>query len=422
MARALLVLGVVMGVSALSSMAAAQSASGGGSLGPETLLQGRPSRQVNIDLTASVAHDSNISRASPAVAAQRNITPADWTYSPSGAVSIVQPLGQQAVFLDGVAGYRFHQKNKRLDRAYFSGSTGAAAALGPCGGLAGGGYSQSSSDVETEVVDAFVENLRKTRRINLDVVCAHQSGFGIVVSGAQEWVKSDLQQTRISDNDTSTLTVGLTYQRPEAGAISIFGAYSRTMYPNRITVDASQSGMETRSIGATATRQLGGRIEATVSGGYTQVENVGGRPIGAVTTGPSDFSGLTYAGGVTYRASSRLRGEVNFERQVAPSFVSVGSFQVRTSYSGAVTYKLGSRLTFEVAGQHKDSDIRGIGVASAASTLTNSLTKVISGSLTYKQSKRLSWAVDVDRTTRSSDNPLFNYNNHGVVLSLVVSL
>lgn len=422
MNRGPLAFGVIIGLSAFPLIADAQSAGG---LTPEGMVKGRQARVFSKNVALDAVYDTNVSRASKGFASQRNITPQDWTYTPSATVSLIQPIGRQAVFLDATGGYRFHDKNKRLDRTTFSASGGVGASVGPCGGVASGLYAQSSAQTETEteadIVDFLVENIRKTRQVNASVTCVHSSGLGVIVSGSKAWVKSDLQQSRVSDHDTTTIMTGLTYARPQLATFTLFGTVARTLYPNRLTVDSTRNGFESKSVGLQAVRQFGARIEATVSGGYTKVDGVGGRPLGAVLLASDSFSGLTYAAGVSYRASSRLRASADFQRSVSPSLVTTGSFQVRTGYSAAVNYRVGSRIAVELNGARKDIDVRGVGVSTIAPTLTNSSTTVFGGSVRYKQSERVSLSVGAEHEKRSSDNALFNYTADRVMISTALS-
>lgn len=408
----------VLGMSSLAAPAVAQTTNGeGGAITSSSMLKSRQTRTFAADLTAQAAHDSNLSRASKSTAALRGVQASDWTYTPSASVSLIQPLGRQALFLDATAGYRFHDKNKQLDRVTYAGSGGAGFSVGPCGAVALGSYSQSASETDTDIVDVFVQNVRKNRSVGASMTCMQPSGLGVTGGVSRSWVTSNLAQARISDHDTSAANVGVLYGRPEIAAVTLVGSYTRTLYPNRLTVDATRNGFEATAGGVQIARKLGARIEATATFGYTAVSPIGGRLISATALAPSKFHGITYAGDVSYRASSRLQVGAQFQRSVSPSFVSTGSFQVRTGYGANLTYKVGSRIVVDLQAQNDDVDIKGVGVSTIASTLTNSNTKVGGVSVAYKQSERLTFRLSAEREKRSSDNSLFNYTNDRVVIS-----
>ena len=412
-----LALGVLLCAAAMSSSAAAQQAASTG-VTATGMIQGRQQRQIKFDALADVEHDTNLARTNAILAAQRNITPEDTIGTPTLSVDVVEPIGRQAVFVNGSVGYRFHKNNPRLDREHIDLLAGAGGSLGPCGAVADGGYLRGLSEVTDQTSLTQVDSLRVTRRADLNLACTRPTGLGVVLGGGREWVKNSLAQVALTDHNTTTAMAGVSYQRPSSGSLTLFGQFNRTRYPHRATSGPKQSGIETRAIGLTATRQLGGRIQATATAGYTKLRRIGDPLVGAPVGGATSFSGATYSGDVTYRATSRLSAEVSAARQVSPSLVTAGSYQVRTNYDGHVDYKIGSRITFTLGADRSRINIGGQGVVVAgAPTLTNSRTTKVFTSLAYKLNQRLSFTLNGENEKRTSDNAQLNYVNNRVTLS-----
>jgi hypothetical protein len=418
-----LTLGVLLGsISGVSSALAQSAASGGVTAGG--MAQARPSRVMSLDAVAQVEHDTNIAHASAVAAAARGIMLQDTIASPSIAVNLLQPIGRQAVFLNGTVSYKFHKNNKQLDRGRADLTGGLGGKLGPCGSVVRGGYSRGNSEVIDDVLDTSVTNVHEIAQYGLDLACTRSTGLGVILTGSREEASSTASQSRLSNHQTMALLGGFTYQRPAFGSVSVFGNVTRTEFPERPTSLGDTSGYETRAGGVRFTRQLGGRIQTTATAGYTQVERFGSPPVGAppVTTPAKDFKGATYAGNVSFRASSRLTAEVDAERAVTPSFVSSGSYQIRTKYSVSASYRIGSRIRAELGDSVKNIAVDGAALFSAAPTLTSSRTNVVFGSLRYQQSKRLTVVLTGENEQRKSDNSLYDYTNNRVVLSLDVAL
>jgi len=406
-----LALGALLGAGCLPSLAVAQ-------VSPQTMLQGSTARTMNLSGSATAAYNSNVSRLNKSVAPTTGVDAGDTTYTPSINAEIIQPVGQQTVFLTGNLSYRFHQNNKQLDSSRINLTAGGGGSVGPCGTVVTGHYSRARSDVDDLELDVTVLNIREHKEIGVAVACSRPTGIGVVFSGSRGWGENNLPQFQLSNSETTNLSTGLSYGRPSLGSASVFVAYSKTEYPNRPTQTPGTSGFETRAAGLTYQRQLGGRIKATGSVSYSEAEPTGPLGLGAVGRPPGKFTGLTYSGSLSYRASGRLFLSSDVLRQISPTILNTGTFEVQTKYGLSATYSLGSRLKLQAGGQRSEINLNGTPIAGSAPTLTDSRTTSLFGSLSYQQSKRVSLSLGVGTEKRDSDNPMFNYTNNKVSLSL----
>jgi len=409
-----LALGALLGASSLPTLAAAQ-------VSPRSMLQGATPRTISLEARTTTDYNSNVSRTNSTGASLTGVSPGDTTITPSVTADIIQPIGRQAVFLNGSISYRFHDKNKQLDSSRINLDGGVGGSVGPCGAVLDGRYSRGRSELTDITLDTTVQNIRELKEVDVSVACTRPTGLGLLLSGGRRWGSSSLQQFALSDSETTTGSAGISYGRPSLGSASVFTSYSKTDYPNRPTQTPGTSGFQTQAVGASYERQLGGRIKATGSIGFTQAKQTGPLVVGALPRARANFSGVTYGGALSYRASSRLFIEGDLQRQVSPTLISVGSYEIQTNYSLNATYRLGTRLSLRGGGQHSKIDLNGAVFASGAPTLTNSRTDSGFASLTYKQSKRVSLSLGGGIDKRSSDNPLFNYTNNHVSLSIAVT-
>ena len=407
-------LGALLGATALSSPVSAQ-------ISPQVMAQGRVARSVEFGARVTTAYDSNLSRTSKSRAEETGIDPSDTVVTPSLSANIIAPVGRQAVFLNGTISYIFHDKNDDLDSSRIDLNGGVGGSFGPCGTVLTGDYSRGRTDFDDLTLDTTIRNIRETETVGVNVACTRATGLGIVLSGSHSWVSSSLIQFAISDSETTSGSAGISYGRPSLGSVSIFGSYSRTDYPDRPTVTPGTSGFETRAAGVSYERRLGGRIRGSLSVSYTEAEDIGPPLPGAVLGAAGTFSGVTYDANASYRASSRLQFQADFERSVNPTVITSGSFEVQTSYSVNANYRLGTRITLGAGARRSDIDLDGAGFGPPALALTDSRSTQVFGSVSYRQSDRASLIFDYTNEQRDSDNSAFNYTNNRVSLSLNVT-
>jgi hypothetical protein len=386
----------MLAASALSSSATAQE-----------------TRKFDVDLRAAVAHDSNVSRSSPQLAALRGLSLADTTYSPTLALDVLLPVGRESVFLKGSAGYVTHDRNSRLDAERFDFTGGVNARLNICSTKLTADYFRGRSELGDITVVNVVKNVLELKKASLDVHCARESGLGLTGSASYDWANNSTTQLKSTDYNTTSFSGGIYYTRPALGTITVFGNHSRTEYPSHLLQITASPGYELTSGGVTFDRRLGARIEGTVTAAYSKVD-----PISAVLLGqPSiKFSGVTYSAELTFRPTSRLTTHGSFDRTVKPSNKIGNAYDLETVYRVSGDYTLGQRIVLSLAGEQRDSDSHGVSPLIAL-PLTNSTTKIITGSIRYRQSRRLSLSLEGGDERRETNNPLFNYTDNRIALS-----
>ena len=154
-------LGVSIGLGAcLPSLALAQ-----GSGAATSMPKIEPKREYHAGVRVLGSYDSNIARSSKAAAALRGVEPEDYMLTPSATVSLVQPFGKQALFVDGSLGYDFHRENPQLDRQRHDIQGGFATITGPCHEALFTSYRASQTDLANLDL-GNVKNLTKTTAVS----------------------------------------------------------------------------------------------------------------------------------------------------------------------------------------------------------------------------------------------------------------
>jgi hypothetical protein len=423
---------VASGGSAAAQVGAAPSGLGAPGAGP-------PTRTFNLQASALVEHDTNLTRESDALASQSGLTPEDTVYSPALSLHVVAPVGRQALFFDGSASYLFHQNNTRLNSEGLNFSGGGVLSAGACGAVVRGGYSRGRSELlfpegqtlpggvvpvvpvpVTTNFESTIESIETTEDAGLSVTCARASGIGAHAQVGQQWVSNSQAISGSGSYRATNASAGLVYSRPQFGSVALDGVYGRTIYGEQLTPNLVPRGFETTGANLSFNRQLGGRIQANLTVGFTHAHDLSPPvlPVPLAVNPFRDFSGLTYAAGASFRVTSRLEAKATFQRQITPTLLAGSSFEVLTGYGLDVSYTLGSRITLDVKGDRQESRTNGMLLVQSAQTLTNSRVNDLSASASYRMNRRISLQLIGTHETRDADNADFNYTNDRVALTL----
>lgn len=386
---------VLAGVTSVASQAAAQEA-----------------RRLGFQLHAEAEHNTNVTRSSKAQAEAQNLKPADNLYTPSASIDFFTPVGRQSVFLKGTAGYTFYEKNTKLNRERLDFTGGVNAPLGPCRGTVTGYYGRGLRELEDPLLVSDVKNIQEVKRASADLACSRGNGIGLVGSASKSWISNSQAFLAESDYETSSVMGGVTYSRPTLGTFTLFADREETEYPNRLLA----SGYVMTGIGITAERQLGARIQGTVTVAQSKIDqNSSGSPV----LTDLDKSTTTYSGSLSYRMSSRLRADASFNRSITPSASFGQSYDQTTGYRLTASYDIGSRLVLSLGGAKIDRT--SAGEILVPNSLVDSSTRSLFGTLRYKQSERISFLLSGGQEKRTTNTPQFDYTSARIGLAVDAS-
>ena len=396
-------------------------------------------RSLQLGAQLMVEHDTNIARAGSGIAAITNITPEDTVYAPTVSLAFTMPIGRQSVFFTGSDSYLFHEKNTRLNNDRLNLGGGAVFRAGPCGATLRGGYTRGRNELDntsllatsvvpggptpltptTSNLESTVLNIETVEDAGVNVSCSRPSGLGVFGQADQQWTSNSEVLSGSGSYRTTSYSLGVSYQRPQLGSLALNGFYARTIYGDQLAIMLTPRGSEVSGANLSFSRRLGGRIEANVSVGYTHAHTLDPPVLTPPVDAFKDFSGVTYSGGVTFRATSRLHMAATFQRQVTPTLLAGGSFEILTGYGADVEYSLGTRITLGLRADRQQSETTGtVPLTLVALPLTDSRVNDLSASATYRMNKRLSVSLTGSRETRKANDSDFNYTNDRVALTL----
>lgn len=390
---------------------------------PDSLIAEPPARVTRLQASMRVDHDTNLAKTSDALAEAQGITKADTIYTPNVSVDAVLPVGRQVIYVQGSAGYLFHQKNKDLDSARYNLAAGAGGRLGPCASVLGGKYQRSRGELDDQFVVENVANILEVTGASLAVTCVRSSGLGVSAMVSRDKGENSSERVEASDYRTTAASGSVSYSRPALGTLALQGSYAKTEYPNRIGETAGPGGFETVSFGLRGDRNLGGRIQAGASVSLTDVKllDPNGAFSGQQTGG--GFSGLTYSADVSFRASSRLQLQAAAARQTSPSLLRGQGYEIQEDYSVGLDYRIGSRISVGLGADEQRTDARGRSIdVPVATTFSEARTRVVYAHLRYRQSRRLSFTLNGQVERRRTDNSQFDYNSERIGLSADLAL
>ncbi|OHB26410.1 MAG: hypothetical protein A2790_18445 [Phenylobacterium sp. RIFCSPHIGHO2_01_FULL_69_31] len=374
-----------------------------------------PERKLDFGGRVGVVYDDNFARGSAALATARGIEPEEVVVTPSATASIVQPLGQQVLFLNGSLGYDFHRRNKQLDRQNYDIAGGGMAVFGMCQQTAFGNHRARQSDL-VDLDSVSTKNLMRSTGVGIGVTCGRPSGVGLTGLVQRQETKNSAPLTKTSDSTSETLMLGVQYANPTLGTLGFVYNYSGNEFPNRIIPGRPVGdGFITQTFGVNVQRKFGSRLEVAAGAGQTTVKREFSPP--GVR---QKFKSTSYSGEITYRVGGRITLLASADRAIVPSSRPGKLFDISTNGEVEGRYKIGSR--YEASVGHSIGDLKSnADTAVAALVVTKSRVNATYASLSYKQSERLSLSLDVRRQERKTNLQDFNYNGTRVGLTAEVS-
>lgn len=362
-------------------------------------------REVGFGLHAGIEHNSNVTRTSPAQAELRGLSLSDTIFTPSATANVVLPVGKQAVFLNGLIGYSFYEKNDQLDRELLNLDGGIRGKFGPCAPTLRATYSRGIVQFDDPILIDDARNILETKSVGIDVACARPTGFGLVAGASRDWSENSLEIAKLSDSRRTSMNVGVSYGRPSLGTVTLFYTRASADYPKRLIED----GYDLDAVGLSYSRELGARIEGAVSVSMNRID-----PHAPLAGGRRETTG--YSANVTYRANSRLALSLLLDRSVTPSTAIGRSYDLTTAYRVGADYELGERVMVTLGYSRVDRESDGM-LALPIVQLTDSSVEAVTASVRYRQSDRLSFALTAGREERNTNAPQFDYTNDRIGLS-----
>jgi hypothetical protein len=362
-------------------------------------------RHIDVELQARVVHDSNVARSSEALAALRGIDTEDTILSPTIVVDILVPVSRQSLFLRGLAARDYYQENSVLDSTRYDIDGGFNLRAGPCTGALTAGYQRRRSDLQDPNF-LVVQNIESLKSANAQATCGRAIGFAPTVSVGRTEGENSALLLQDADFESTSASVGIAYRRPNFGQLTLFGRETTTEYPNRMITTGSgtiRDGYDLRAVGVRYERELGSRLEGSVSVSQTSVD--------PDNPGVPDFEGLTWGADLGYRPSSRLQTRLSFERQANPTLRTGAAYAIDETIELAATYGLGPRLELNAGVLRGTSRYEG---AALSGNLTKEEISALYAGVRWELGRRVALDVDVRHEEREANLPGLDYTSNRI--------
>jgi hypothetical protein len=399
-------LGALLGVSAGSAVLA------------QDVPQVGNKRAADVHATLLAGYDTNAADSNAAQAAIRGLALHDFLFRPSLNLNLVQIFGRQALFTRGEIGYDFHRQNQQLNTKRLKLQTGAAALFGPCQAVAAAGYSTGHSEL-VQIQGPSATNIYRDQTAVASVQCARAIGFtaGAVVNSDKITNSDPSEKQSNARTHGASLTLG--YGGPSIGQLGIVGRYSASILPNRIVLPGNAPGdrLLVRSLGASYTKKFGSKLTATAVLSRAIVKR--GQSVPGI---PSKSTATTYSGDLVYRLSPRITFEAIGSRAILPSSFPGKLYDIDQNAELSGSYRLGKGIQIKIGGRLED-DNSNVGPTftgtpgAAVAVVTRARTETAYASVRYRQNKRIAWVLDVQRDSRRTNLPSFNYSGMTINLS-----
>ncbi|MDB5424551.1 MAG: gellan polysaccharide biosynthesis protein GelF [Phenylobacterium sp.] len=371
-------------------------------------------RQMTVGLAVAVVHDSNIVGAQSL--APTGLSPQETTLRPSVNFSITQPVGRQALFLRGAAGYDFHQKNPSMDSRRINVTGGGILRTSACQATIFGTYSSQQSEL-IDQTQVSVTNQLTTTSEAVGLACQIARGLGVQTTVERQDVSNSVPLQKLADHVGKNASGSVSYGRPSLGALALQVAYSDQSYPNRINVlGGVGDSYASTTIGLSYQKAFGQKLNLTVGGGRTMIKR------DFVVPGMSHSTTATnYSANVAYILNHRVDFALNATKAVTPSNQAGKLFDIATSAGAIAHYKLGTRFVFgagaSVLKTHSNPDTS----VGAGLVITNARTESVFASVRYQQSAKASVTFDVRQVDRKTNIPVLNYSDTRVSLTTAMT-
>jgi hypothetical protein len=370
-------------------------------------------RELKITPTINMTYDTNVGRTQESISRLRGINPEDEIVNPSLVFEVVQPIGRQAAFLQGFAGYDYHAENRILNHVNADVSGGGLLTVGPCHTTGYGQFTAVQSDLQDASL-AVTKNLSETSTGGGQIICGQQRGFNAQLMGVYSDVVNSETRQKVADHRGNQISLQVGYANNTLGNIGLVGTYAEQKYPSRQNFDGTfGDSYWNELLGVSYQRQFGSKLKVQAQVGQSLLKRAQAQP-----GFPQKIRGTNYTALVDYKMSSRLEFLLQGARQFQPSNRPGKLVDLVTRVDGSGAYNLGTRITVTLAGFWEEMKANQDTSANALPTFTQSHTTGEDLSIRYRQSRRLTGILDVRHEDRDTDLAVFNYSDTRVTLTL----
>ena len=366
---------------------------------------------ASIAVSVTEQYDNNIAQSSAAAALLRGLVRDDYTTTPHVVVDLASVLAGVNVFVQGSAGYDYHENNKQLDRQRTDVKAGANMRFGRCSAAIIGSFDVQQSDLGN-LFGSVVRNQAATKSVEADAGCERQSGLSPKIAVSQNWVTNSSAVQRISDTNVTTVTPSLAYSRPALGAVSIYGRYDNITYPNRVDLNRKTAGFDGLAGGATLAREITPKLSTKLDVSYLQLT--------PRQTSTTRFSGVNYDASFTYTPTTRSSLVLDFGRTVKPSVRVDANFDVTDFMKLSGKLKVGYRTNLELGVSQQKERFANNNLALGTFLASDTLSEIYAA-VNFKVNRHVLLSLDAREQKRDANVAAFAYTDWRVGLTAAVT-
>lgn len=414
--------GIAVGGSAIIRGATALTATVLAANSGTAFAQSAPTDRVTeLSVNFDVRHDSNVARTDAARAASRGLSLSDERATPSVSLRFGRPIGRHSVELDANVGYDFYRRNKQLNRERLSLAGTANLVGGPCDLTLEPSISRRQSDLAdlalltgtgTGTGTDTVKNTETVQRYAAELRCGRQYGLRPLATIERAIGDNSEPRRQISDYRSFRYGAGVGYTNPVLGDFSARYQHGETSYPKRPAALQS-SGYSLDRFSVTAKRDIGAILTASGMLAYLKL-----RPDQGTS---SDFSGVAWDLQLTATPTPDFRVTGSMSRDTSPSLGTDALYQLSRDYSLGASYAVSRVLSVSILGSIDKRDYVGA-TGFYGPALTNSVQRTVTGTVAFKPSRRIGFAVDVGYQSRNANGVIYDYDNFFAALRTKLTL
>lgn len=370
-------------------------------------------QENRFDLSARVVetYETNVLR----LRDERVSAPRDnLSLTPQLVVDYQRLFGRQRVYLNGTAGYVFNDRYRFLNREDLSFTGGAGLRFGArCQVNPQASLFRAQSDLDD--LGALVSNTATIQDYTVEASCPREVGFyPVVAAGYFRVDNSEIRRQR--DQSVVDGRAGIVYRRPSLGEVELFGQFIGISRNRRLPSEEGivRDESDVTTIGLRLGRDVGTRVSASASIGYTSVD--------PKAPGIPGFSGLTYRGAVTYEPSPRLSFTAGFGRAVSARGNVGTSYFLTDTADLSARARLSARTTVGAGVALSRRDFRGEDQSFQFGPRGADRQFNARASVGYALSRPVSLDLSVRYRDRDADNDFYDFSSFAATLGASLRL
>lgn len=374
--------------------------------------QAQTARRVDIGASGEIIYDDNATRSNGERARLRGLSKDDFIFRPGATIDVLLPFGRQALAVGGTVGYDFYANNSRLNRERIALDANAALQFAQCNGSIYGSFARQQSDLADLTFGPGALDITNTSTVSslgASASCGRQIGFRPTASITFTRGRNSDERRQFSNNNSTSISGGVTYARPVLGTFTLFGSYTRSTFPDRGRLFGfPDDGFESKAVSGRFERQIGSRMTGSIEAGYSNVTSK--------RAGVPAFSGLTGAISLNVRATDRIQASISASRAASASNTFAANYSINTSVGLEASYAVSDRLVLSAGGVYASRDLRGE-VPVFGPTIGGDETVSIHADAGYRLNDRIRLGLALNRVDRSAENRIYDFASNRVSLS-----